>query len=56
MLSCVTVAVEIALVRFMFFDFPGENIIKRFLKDVCINVSIIVFFAKSQVMEYGRNS
>lgn len=50
MLSCVTVAVEIALVRFMFFDFPGENIIKRFLKDVCINVSIIVF---CQVTSYG---
>jgi len=43
LLSCVTVAVEIALVRFIYFDFPGENIIKRFLKDVCINVSIIVF-------------
>ena len=47
--SCVTVAVEIALVRFICFDFPGENIIKRFLKDVCINVSIIVF-AKLQVV------
>lgn len=53
MLSCVTVAVEIALVRFICFDFPGENIIKRFLKDVCINVSIIVF---SQVASCGRNS